>query len=150
VTGLTDALRDHERVGLDTAVFIYQLEGASRFAATAGEALDAVARGVCQGVTSSLTLMEVAVRPLALGRPDVADEYEVLLANFPNLAIIDVDRRVARRAAELRATHRLRPADALQVGACIEAGATAFLTNDRELRRVTELPVLLLEDFVDA
>jgi hypothetical protein len=28
-------------------------------------------------------------------------------------------------------------------------GATAFLTNDRDLRRIGDLQVLLLEDFVE-
>lgn len=61
--------------------------------------------------------MELAVRPLQLGRPDVADEYEVLVANFPHLTITDIERPTVRRAAELRARHGLRPADALQVAA---------------------------------
>jgi predicted nucleic acid-binding protein len=93
--------------------------------------------------------MEISVRPLQLGRPDVADEYETLLAAFPNLSIVKVSRPIARRAAELRATFRLRPADAVQVATTIERGATAFLTNDKGLRRVNILDVLLLDDFLD-
>jgi predicted nucleic acid-binding protein len=42
------------------------------------------------------------------------------------------------------AEYRLRPAGALHVAACLEQGATAFLSNDRELRR----PVWMLADFV--
>lgn len=145
---LATTLRRHERVGLDTSVFIYHIEGTVRCAEPAGVALDELARGAFAAVSSVLTLMEIVVRPLQVGRPDVAEEYEVLLANFPNLAVAAIDRPTARRAAELRARHRLRPADALQVAACLEQGATAFLTNDRELRRVTEIQVLLLEDFV--
>jgi predicted nucleic acid-binding protein len=97
-----------------------------------------------------LTLMEIAVKPLQLGRPEVADEYDVLLATYPHLTVADIDRPIARRAAELRASYRLRPADAVQVGTCLHHGATAFLTNDRGLRRVGELELLLLDDFVEA
>jgi predicted nucleic acid-binding protein len=64
------------------------------------------------------------------------------------LAIAALDRPVARREAELRAEYRLRPADALHVAACLEQGATAFLSNDRERRRTTHLQVWMLEDFV--
>jgi predicted nucleic acid-binding protein len=32
--------------------------------------------------------------------------------------------------------------------ACREQGATAFLSNDQDLRRLTDLPVWMLEDFV--
>ena len=60
-----------------------------------------------------LTFLEVAVKLLQLGRPKVADEYDVLLATYPNLRVVDIDREVARRAAELLASYRLRPADAL-------------------------------------
>jgi predicted nucleic acid-binding protein len=129
-------------------VFIYHIEGHSRLAEPAGIVLDELARGAFVGVTSVLTLMEIAVRPLQVGRPDVAEEYELLLTTYPNLVVAAIDRRTARRAAELRATHRLRPADALQIAACLQQGATAFLTNDRELRRVGELHVFVLEDFL--
>lgn len=146
---LTAALRAHRRVGLDTSIFIYHFEASSRYAVTAGTALEDLARGVFAGITSVLTLMEIAVRPLQLGRTEAADEYGILLASYPHLTIVEIDRVIARRAAELRASYRLRPADALQVGACLERGATAFLTNDRDLRRVSELQVILLDDFVD-
>ena len=145
---LAATLRRHERIGLDTSVFIYHIEESGNLAEPAGVALDELAGGNFVGVTSVLTLMEIAVKPLQLGRPDVAEEYEVLLANYPNLAVAAIDRPTALRAAGLRARHRLRPADALQVAACLEQRATAFLTNDRDLRRVTEIEVLLLADFV--
>jgi len=92
--------------------------------------------------------MELAVKPLQEQRAEVAAHYESLLINFPNLAIATVNRQVAHRGAELRAMYRLRPADAMQIAACLEYGATAFVTNDRDLRRVTEIQILLLEDFV--
>jgi predicted nucleic acid-binding protein len=148
VVALTTALARHRAVGLDTSIFIYHFESATRFAPAAGQAFRDLGDGVFEGVASTVTLMELAVRPLQIGRPDVADEYEVLLANYPHLAIRDVDRRAARRAADLRASTGLRPADALQLGVCLEHGATAFLTNDRRLRPVSDLEVLLLEDFV--
>ncbi len=135
-------------VGLDTSAFIYHLEGASPYAECTSSVFDELACGSFRGVTSVLTLMELSVKPLQMGRSDVADEYEVLLVNFPNLLIVDLNRDTVRSAAELRANYRLWPADALQIAACPEAGATAFLTNDRVLRRVAELEVVLLEDLL--
>jgi predicted nucleic acid-binding protein len=148
VADLAAALRRHERIGVDTPIFIYHLEGTTHLAGLAEVALKELAGGAFTGVTSVLTLMEIAVKPLQMRRPDVAEEYEVLLANYPNLVIAALDLPTARRAAELRAEYRLRPADALQVAACLEQGATAFLSNDRELRRITDLQVWMLEDFV--
>lgn len=142
------SLLAHRVVGIDTSVFIYHIEEAPRYCACTKVLFDQMVDGSFEGVTSVLTLMELAVKPLQMGKPDVADEYEVILSNYPNLTIAKIDRATARRAAELRATYKLRPADALQVAACIEHGATAFLSNDRDLRRVSELSVLLLDDFV--
>ena len=142
------ALRDHPVVGIDTPVFIYHIEDAPRYSACTRVVFDRMADGHLEGVTSVLTLMEIAVKPLQAGKPEVADEYEVILSNYPHLSIADIDRSVVRKAAELRADYRLRPANSLQVAACLLRGATAFLSNDRDLRRISELQVLMLEDFI--
>ena len=149
MAGIAEALRRHRIVGLDTTVFIYHIEASSRYAMPAAAVFGGLANGAFVGVTSALTLMELVVKPLQMGRIDVADEYEVVVGNYPNLSVVDIDRPVARRAAELRARYRLRPADALQVAACLGHGAAAFVTNDRDLLRVREIEILLLEDFVD-
>jgi predicted nucleic acid-binding protein len=92
--------------------------------------------------------MELTVRPWQVGRPAVAREYEALLVHFPNLTVADVTRDVARRAAQLRARYRVRPADALQAATALVHGATALVTNDRRLVRLEPvLDVIVLEDF---
>jgi predicted nucleic acid-binding protein len=93
-------------------------------------------------------LLEIAIKPLRLGRPEVADAYELLIGDITNLTINTVDGRSARIGAELRAKYGLRTPDSLQIGACIASGAEAFVTNDRRLRRVTEIDVVVLNDFV--
>lgn len=148
MAGLEEALGRHDRIGIDTSVFIYHLEESEKYAELVGLVFARLNRGAFDGITSVITLMELAVRPLQLGRADIADEYDGVLSTYPHLAVVDLDRLAARRAAELRAAYRLRPADALQVAACLEHRATAFLTNDRDLRRVVEMPTLLLDDFV--
>lgn len=149
MAGLITALRSSALVGIDTAIFIYRLEQAEIFGDLASDALESLALGEYQAVTQILTLMELTVKPWRLNQPEIAREYEELLVTFPNLSVAMIDVETARHAAQLRAVHRLLPADALQIVACIESGAQAFLTNDRDLRRVTEIPILLLSDFLD-
>jgi hypothetical protein len=96
VADLRARLRHHRVVGFDTSIFIYKLEASSRYVHLATDALDGLVRGEYRGVTSSLTLMDICVRPLQLGRLEVADEYETLLMAFPNLTITDLDRHIAR------------------------------------------------------
>jgi predicted nucleic acid-binding protein len=142
------ALGAYQRVGFDTPVFIYHIEQASRWAAAAGAAMRAMADGEFTGMTSVLTLLEVAVKPLRLGRPEVADVYEALLGDIANLAILNLDARAVRIGAELRATYGLRTPDALQIGACLAHGAEAFVTNDQRLRGVKEIDIIVLDDLV--
>ncbi|MGH2535182.1 MAG: type II toxin-antitoxin system VapC family toxin [Thermomicrobiales bacterium] len=141
-------MRNHRLVGIDTSIFIYHIEGGSPFTPLAVDSMEHLARGTYRGVTSSLTIMEVAVKPLRMGRPDIADAYEVLLAGINNLSIADLERSIIRQAAQLRARYRLRSPDALQVAACLHHGATAFLTNDQGIHRVAECEVVVLQDFL--
>jgi predicted nucleic acid-binding protein len=46
----------------------------------------------------------------------------------------------------LRAHYNLRTPDALQVATALEFGCQAFLTNDEQLQRVTDLRVLVLKE----
>lgn len=130
-------------------VFVYSLEMPSRLAALAKQVLDAVESSAVTAVTSEITIMELMVRPLQLGQTDIASGYETLLSNFPNLTIAELPRFATRKAAELRARHGLHALDALQISACIINGATAFITNDLRLRRVIELDMIILDDFLD-
>jgi predicted nucleic acid-binding protein len=137
-------------VGLDTAIFIYHFERHPKYFPLTQELFSGIEAGIRKGVTSTITLMEIIVKPLALGRQDVARKYEALLVNFPNLEIIDLDRDVIRQAARLRAEYRIRPPDALQASASLLNRADVFITNDGLLKRLRdEFEVIVLDDFID-
>ena len=146
---VADRLSGHERIGLDTSIFIYHFELHPIYQQLTAQVLDGVVSGRWTALTSTITLMELTVLPWRQGRRRAAQAYEALLANFPNLEIVDIDRDAAHRAAQLRAEFDLRPADALQIGAAIVNGATAWVGNDRVHRRVSkEIEVLVLEELV--
>jgi predicted nucleic acid-binding protein len=93
-----------------------------------------------------ITLTEVLVKPLRDGNRQAAEEYRRLLSSFPHLSIVEIDRPVARRAADLRAEHGIRTPDALQIAAALSRSATGFVTNDEAVKRVRALEVLLLDE----
>lgn len=148
---LGERIAAHTVVGVDTSIFIYHLEAHPVYLPLTQELLAGIEAGEREGVTSTVTIMELTVPAWRLERPSVARRYEALLANFPHLALVDVTRHVARQAAQLRARYRIRPADALQVATALVHGATAFVTNDRQLTRLhPALDVVVLDDFVSA
>ena len=144
-----ERLGGHSIVGLDTNIFIYHLEAHPRYQPLTQALLVGVQAGQQKAITSVVTVMELTHHPWRVGRAAVAREYETLLVHFPNLALADVTRDAARRAAQLRARYKIRPADALQAATALVHRATAFVTNDQRLARLSsELDVIALDDFV--
>ncbi len=136
----------HKRVLIDTSVWIYHFENHPQLRPPKGRVIEGLEEGKFLGIASELTLLELTVRPLQLGRQDVADDYEVLLDHFPNLELVPISREVLLDAAALRARHRLRTPDAIQIATGLRAGATLAVTNDRAWRSVPLIETLLLPD----
>lgn len=143
-----DFLGAHALVLIGTALWIYHFEGHPRFGLAAGKVIQGVVAGKFRGVTSELILLELTVRPLQLARQDVADEYELLHDHFPNLELAPVTREILLLAAGLRARHRLRTPDAIQVATAIQRGATLAVTNDEAWRTLPGIETVILSDLV--
>jgi predicted nucleic acid-binding protein len=149
MVGIERILASHSLVGLDTSVWIYHLEGNQRYLSLTTSILNSIQEDRQQGIGSVITIMEITVRPYRIKQPAVATHYEVMLSRFPNFRLIDVSQNIARRAAQLRGIYGLRAVDAIHVATSLVAGATAWLTNDRDLRRLSDLiDVIALDDFV--
>ena len=145
----TERISNYSIVGLDTSIFIYHFEKNPTYTPLTRELFTHIEAGTLHGITSTITLLEISVRPLSLNREDIARKYEALLVNFPNLDVIDIDRDTIWQAARLRARYHLRPPDALQISACLLQGAQSFVTNDRRLDRlVDKLDVVILDNFI--
>jgi predicted nucleic acid-binding protein len=136
-------------LGIDTSVFIYHIEGHPVYAPRVGAVFREIERGHARGVTSTLTFLEVLVGPYRAGDEARRVALSGLLASFPGVSWVALDLAVADRAASLRGRYRLRAPDAIQLATALEADADAFLTNDRQLSRVSEVPVLLIDEIAD-
>jgi predicted nucleic acid-binding protein len=144
--GLAAFLARHRRIGLDTAPLVYHLEGDPRYVEATTVLFTWLQRPGNSAVTSTLTLTELLVQPYRLKdhhRVAVAFAATALLRHLewtpPTLAIAD-------RAALLRAEYRLRTPDAIQASTALAGGATGFVTNDFDFKRVADLDVVVLED----
>ncbi len=146
---LIGLLAAHQAIGIDTSVFLHHFGSSLPYLPITTALLSHVQSGKIRGVISTVTIMEVTVRPWQLKREAAARQYELYLSHFPNMTLFDVDRHVARRAAQVRASHRLHPADALQIATALVHGATCFITNDYPLRRAADLlTIIMLDDLL--
>ncbi len=145
---LADKVIEAGRVGLDTSLFIYYFEENPKYLNLCREVFEVFEIGKASAITSMVTLLEVLVRPLAEGRQDLVDEYIDRLTTLPNLLLSQLDEEIAVKAATIRADYKLKTPDAIQIAAAIVGGAQLFLANDTIFRRVKEIEVIMLDDFV--
>jgi predicted nucleic acid-binding protein len=145
--GLIDDLKPGP-VALDTQIFIYFIEEDGRYLPLIKPLFEAIDHGDLLAVTSGLSLMEVLVVPYRFGHAALADRYESLLTNSRGLRFIEVDRRLLKAAAQLRATFKLKPPDAIQVAAALVGDCQSFLTNDRRIRAVLGLKIIQLKSYL--
>jgi len=134
-------------VVLDTAPLIYYVEENSAFLDRVRPFFEALERAEFSALTSTLTIAELLVKPLQLGRADQVHTFRELLAEY--VEIVPVTYEIAELAAQLRADHNFRTPDAIQIATAVSSQADAFLTNDARLARFKQLEVLVLSDLTD-
>ena len=139
---LQDALVGVGRLGVDTNPVIYFVQGSEEFSPVVNEVFQQVTSGQITVVTSTLTLMETLVLPRRTGDTELEQTFTRLLMNTRNIETVSITPAAAIRAADLRARHKLKPADALQVATAVVNGCDAFLTADGDFKSVTEIRVL--------
>lgn len=114
-------------VFLDTAPLIYFIEGHSTYQPILSRLFDFNDKGGFSLATSSVTLIEVLVKPLREGQTGIAKLYRDILTRAPDIELLDVTSAIAEQAAQLRARYNLRTPYAIQLATCIEFGADYFL-----------------------
>lgn len=135
------------RLGLDTSPLIYYIEDSELYKSTIESVFERIVTGEVEAFTSVVTVTEVLVQPLLQKEEDLAQKYRDILHESEHLHIVAITEAIAQRAAQLRADYKIRTPDALQLSASMEVGCEMFLTNDKTLKRVSEIRVLTLSDF---
>ncbi len=136
-------------VYLDASAFIYSVELIEPYR----ELLEPVWRQAQGGqftvVSSELVVLETLVRPLREGDAVVESLFRSLFeAN--EVRLIAAIRSLWEEAARLRAQTGLKTPDALHAASALQAECTLFVTNDGDFRRVQGLPVVVLDDLIEA
>jgi predicted nucleic acid-binding protein len=69
----------------------------------------------------------------------LAERYRSTLKSW---FVVDLDAEIAESAARLRATSKLKLADAVQAASALAVGADALITHDRDFSTLRDLRVL--------
>lgn len=141
-----EALQGGSKVFLDTAPIVYYLEARTEFVPILGPLFRLLGEGQFEGIASPVTLAECLVKPKQLGLMELQQRFISFLTNTEEITFVTLGESVGVLAAEMRSRYHLKLPDALQMATALETGCAVFLTNDAQLKRVTELKVLVLSE----
>lgn len=138
-----------KRICIDTAPFIYFIEKDPQYLSIVRPIFAEIDAGNIEALTSTITLLEVLVLPFKTENESLAEEYREILLHAEGLTTYEIVHEVAELSARLRAKYAIRTPDAIQIAVGILYGADTFLTNDSGLKKVKDIKVLILEDFLE-
>jgi predicted nucleic acid-binding protein len=124
---------------VDSAPVIYFLEGHPRLGPRFKPLFEAHGTGRLRFAVTTITIAEVLTGPLQAGDDALGRRYRAILESWQPIAL-DVD--IAESAARLRASLRLKRADAVQAASALAINAAALVTYDRDFSRVSSLRII--------
>lgn len=134
---------------IDTAPVIYYIEANYQFGPLAKKVVDSFQFGNLSAFSSVITLAEVLPKPIEVGDERLAMKFAEFLKHGKNLTLIEITESIAERAGRLRVKYSaLRLIDTIQISAAIDAGADAFITNDKKLKQIKEIKIMVLSDYL--
>lgn len=143
---IANALQGVQRLYIETAPLIYYVEEHPTYIARMDAIVESLDNSTLRAVSSVITLTEVLNQPIKTGDKKLEQEYRDILVNSGSYQLVAINVQIAEVAAGLRAKYGLRTPDALHVASAIHRSCNAFLTNDTGIKRVTEIPILILDE----
>jgi predicted nucleic acid-binding protein len=99
--------------------------------------------------SSVITLVEVLPKPIETGNEPLAKQFSEFLTTGKNISMMEITSGIAGSAGHFRGRYPfLRTMDAIQIAATLEAKTDAFITNDSKLKRVSEIRVIVLKEYL--
>jgi len=147
VTSAIAAMR-HQKIYLDTNVFIYFLEPHPVFFPVAAAFMNAAHAKTLQGYTGELAVAETLVAPYRANDSKLVADVKRFFRAKDFLSVLPHDAPIFDTAAQLRARQHIKFIDALHVATAMRSSCTFFITNDRAIRSINQLDVVLISDLL--
>ncbi len=137
-----------KKVYLDANIFIYSVEMVAPWAEESNDIFAGLKAGEFSVTTSNLTLSECLVKPFKENRLDLAKVYRQVLSPRPHLNIASINDDILIFSANVRAKYNLKTPDAIHAATALTQKCTVMLTNDAGFKRVPNIDVFLLSDWI--
>ncbi len=135
-------------VGIDAMCFIYQFEAHHFFGPLTYTLFSCLEGKKLTAVSSVLTLAEI-LSSAKLQKDRIAwEEEKQRLLQTPNLKLVAVDEKICEGASIMRAKYHLTLPNAIQLVTALFHQTDGFITNDEKFRKIEELPIILLKDYI--
>jgi len=145
---LAEFLRKHQRIGLDTSMFIFEVEESRKYIEMVHPIFRWLEKPESYGITSTVSMLELLVHPYRRSDLDTVNRFYALLSTYPNLHWVELTLPVADAAARLRAEFNLKTPDAIQAASAMSLQATGFISNDPAFKRLESLDVIILDELL--
>ena len=136
-------------VYLDANGFIYSVELVEPYRTLLEPMWQQARAGEFDVASSDITVLETLVKPLREG-DEVVETLLRSMFDAHEVSLIPATRELWEDAARIRADTGLKTPDALHAATALSIGCTLFITNDTDFRRVEGLPIVVLDDLIEA
>lgn len=99
--------------------------------------------------SSELVVLETLIKPLREGNARLEMLFRSIFA-AAEMELIPATLATWEDAARIRAATGLKTSDALHAATALSTGCALFITNDTDFRRVQGLPIVVLDDLLNA
>lgn len=134
---------------LDTNCFIYYFEDNPKYSNKLEKIFTDIESGNNEAFMSIISFMEILVKPKKDNNVFIENRYKLMLTNYPNLSIIDMEYNIADIASRLRANYKIKTPDAIIIATGIYMNVDYIITNDIRLKNICNnegLDIMIIED----
>lgn len=137
-----------ESISLDSNIFIASYDKRNVFYKLSKILLEEIKEAAPRVLISVLVFEEFLVKIYAAKLDKGLQGYEDFMSGGGKFTVIDVNRKIARKAAQIRAKYsKIKTPDAIHLGCAIEAGVKMFITTDKGLpEKIEGLKIVNLGD----
>ncbi|MEM1575826.1 MAG: type II toxin-antitoxin system VapC family toxin [Nitrososphaerota archaeon] len=120
---------------LDTNIFLNVIYKEKNFYEKSRKFLEEINNGKYQAVTSSITLLEIALDMAESGYIELVDKAIASIEDIKNLEIVSLNKTMTKQAAIFVLRDNISIHDAYHLSTALQQKVKAFITRDEELQK---------------